>query len=92
MPPFGTSFQSKVVPGYELQTATHGVVRRAICRTRFTAVWTASRSLAPTRASGCRLFRSAWDYMAEMEATMTWKAPPSGSYLLAPRRAHLCGT
>ncbi len=35
------------------------------------------------------LFRSAWDYMAEMEATMTWKALPSGSYLLAPRHARL---
>jgi hypothetical protein len=46
----------------------------------------------PMRAPDCRYFRSAWDYMAEMEATMTWKAPPSGSYLLAPRRALLRGT
>jgi len=50
MPPFGTCFQSKVGPGYALQAATHGLGRRAICRTRFTAVWTASRSLAPMRA------------------------------------------
>ena len=50
MPPFGTCFQSKVGPGYALQAATHGVVRRAICQARFTAVWTASRSLAPMRA------------------------------------------
>jgi hypothetical protein len=29
------------------------------------------------------LFRSAWDFMAEMEATMTWKALPRGRYVLA---------
>jgi hypothetical protein len=36
------------------------------------------------------LFRSAWDFMAEMEATMTWKAPPRGRYLLDARRARHC--
>lgn len=30
--------------------------------------------------------------MAEMEATMTWKAQPNGSYLLVPRRARHCRT
>jgi hypothetical protein len=45
MPPFETCFQSKVGPGYALQAATHGIVRRAICRTGFTAVWTASPRL-----------------------------------------------
>jgi hypothetical protein len=91
MPPFGTCFQSKVAPGYALQAATHGIVRRAICRTRLTAVWTASRARTDARPR-LPLFRSAWDYMAEMEATMTWKALPSGRYLLAPRRARLRGT
>lgn len=56
MPPFGTCFQSKVGPGYALQGATHGTVRRAICWTRFAAVWTAPRSFAPMGASGCRYF------------------------------------
>ena len=89
MPPFGTCFQSKVGPGYALQAATHGIVRRAICRTRFTAVQPALRSLAPMRAPRLSLFRSAWDFMAEMEATMTWKALPRGRYLLARRHARL---
>jgi hypothetical protein len=35
------------------------------------------------------LFRSGWDFMAEMEATMTWKALSCGRYLLAPRYACL---
>jgi hypothetical protein len=30
--------------------------------------------------------------MAEMEATMTWKAPPNGGYLWVQRRARLCRT
>src|SRR5882757_4509633 len=38
MPPFGTCFQSKVGPGYALQAATHGIVRRAICRPSVTVV------------------------------------------------------
>jgi hypothetical protein len=87
MPPFGTCFQSKVGPGYALQAATQGIAKRATRQTRFTAVWP-SRSLAPTR-SRLPLFRSAWDFMAEMEATMTWKALPSGRYLLAPGHARL---
>jgi hypothetical protein len=89
MPPFGTCFQSKVGPGYALQAATHGIVRRAICRPSVTVVWPVSRSLAPMRAPGLSLFRSAWDFMAEMEATMTWKALPRGRYLLAPRHVRL---
>src|SRR5258708_25217077 len=35
------------------------------------------------------LFRSARDCMAEMEATMTWKALPRGRYLLAVRHVRL---
>ena len=50
MPPFGTCFQGKVGPGYALQAATHGIVRRAICRPSVTVVWPVSRSLAPMRA------------------------------------------
>jgi hypothetical protein len=49
MPPFGTCFQSKVGPGCALQAATHGIVRRPICRPR---VWSGphrarSRRCAP---------------------------------------------
>jgi hypothetical protein len=89
MPPFGTCFQSKVGPGYALQAATHGFVRRRSCRPRVTVVWPASRSLAPMRAPRLSLFRSAWDFMAEMEATMTWKALSCGRYLLALKHACL---
>jgi hypothetical protein len=56
MPPFGTCFQSKVGPGYVLQAATHGIVRRAFCRPSVTVVWPVSRSLAPMRDPGCRYF------------------------------------
>jgi hypothetical protein len=56
MPPFGTCFQSKVGPGYVLQAATHGIVRRAFCRPSVTVVWPVSRSLEPMRAPGCRYF------------------------------------
>jgi hypothetical protein len=95
MPPFGTCFQSKVGPGYTLQTASQTAstalsggnllnqVHCGLARIAF------ARADAPPRLP---LYRSAWDYMAEMEATMTWKALPRGRYLLVPQRAHLCGT
>ena len=39
-------------------------------------VWPASRSPAPMRAPGV-VISFGLGYMAEMEATMTWKAPPA---------------
>src|ERR1700739_4627044 len=70
-------------PGYALQAARNGIVRRPICRPRgHCSLARIALARADTRPR-MSLFRSAWDFMAEMEATMTWKAPPSGSYLLA---------
>ena len=91
MPPFVTCFQSKVDP------ATHFRRHGRNCQAAYlpapgsgvTVVWPASRSLAPMRAPRLSLFRSAWDFMAEMEATMTWKALSCGRYLLVLRHACL---
>src|SRR6267154_2441420 len=88
MPPFGTCFQSKVGPGYALQAATRGIVGRILPAQvhRGLARLVLARADARPRLS---LFRSAWHFMAEMEATMTWKALPRGRYLLAPRHVRL---
>ncbi len=89
MPPFGTCFQSKVGPGYALQAATHGIAKAGYLTEQ---VHCGLARIALARADArprLPLFRSAWDFMAEMEATMTWKALPSGRYLLAPGRARL---
>jgi hypothetical protein len=87
MPPFGTRFRSKLGPGWPLHAATHDIIGKAICRTAFATVGPGSHSNAPLRRPLLRLSGSACGGMAEMEATMTWKAMPSGRYLLASRRA-----
>jgi len=88
MPPFGTCFQSKVGPGYAFQG--HAWHRQAGHLTDQVHCGLAHIALARADARPrLPLFRSAWDFMAEMEATMTWKLLPSGRYLLAPRHARL---
>jgi hypothetical protein len=83
MPPFGTCFQSKVGPGYALQAA-----HPRNCQAGYLTdqVHGGPARIALARADArprLPLFRSAWDFMAEMEATMTWKALSRGRYLLA---------
>jgi len=87
MPPFGTCFQSKVDPATYFRRP-----RTELSGGLFAGPGCGLARIALARADArprLPLFRSAWDFMAEMEATMTWKALPSGRYLLVPRHARL---
>ena len=88
MPPFGTCFQSKSDPAAHFRRPrtdcqAGDLPAQGQCGLGLIAL---ARADARPRLS---LFRSAWDFMAEMEATMTWKVPPRGRYLLAARHARL---
>jgi hypothetical protein len=62
---------------------------KQFCRTVVALVGLDSHSTAQLGPLLLSLYRTAWDFMAEMEATMTWKARSRGSLLTAAVRGRL---
>jgi hypothetical protein len=86
MPPFGTRFRGDIGSDQTIRAATDGTVGKGnfpdaprVGRTRF------AFRCATSPISDC-----AWDGVAEMEATMTWKTPSGGGYLPSSGRGRLC--
>ena len=82
MPPFGTCLKQgrarlRTAGGHARNCQAAYLPAQGHCDLACIAL---ARADARPRLS---LFRSAWDFMAEMEATMTWKALSRGRYLLA---------
>lgn len=87
MPPFGTCFKARSDPAAHFRRP-----RTELSGGLFAGPGCGLARIALARADArprLSLFRSAWDFMAEMEATMTWKALSCGRYLLALRYACL---